>query len=97
MCRSLLQQCRQSALHQSDNQQTALADCPTDVDAVISTYTIRRETSNPTEVRFHRIVEIQPDLDSRIGYPSIPSHTMPVHRFICVYLHVFCVFLFHTA
>jgi len=40
---------------------------------VISAYPIRRETCNPAGGGFCRIVEIRPDPDSRIGYPSIPS------------------------
>ena len=39
----------------------------------ISTYPIRHETYNPAGGGFCRIVEIRPDPDSRIGYPSIPS------------------------
>jgi len=34
---------------------------------------IRRATCNPAGAGFDRIVEIQPDPDSRIGYPSIPT------------------------
>jgi len=70
------------AQHQSDNQQAALADCLADVDAIISTYPIRRETYNLGRVGFHRIVEIRPDLDSRIGYPSSPiSITTLLHYY----------------
>jgi len=32
---------------------------------------IRRATCNPAGAGFDRIVEIRPDPDSRIGYPSI--------------------------
>ena len=39
----------------------------------ISAYPIRRETCNPAGGGFCRIVEIRPDPDSRIGYPSIPK------------------------
>jgi len=35
---------------------------------------IRRATCNPAGDGFDRIVEIRPDPDSRIRYPSIPSH-----------------------
>ena len=34
---------------------------------------IRRATCNPAGAGFDRIVEIRPDPDSRIGYPSIPN------------------------
>ena len=34
---------------------------------------IRRATCDPAGAGFDRIVEIRPDPDSRIGYPSIPS------------------------
>ena len=34
---------------------------------------IRRATCNPARAGFYRIVEIRPDPDSRIGYPSIPN------------------------
>jgi len=39
----------------------------------IHAYPIRRETCNPAGGGFCRIVEIRPDPDSRIGYPSIPN------------------------
>ena len=39
----------------------------------ISADPIRRETCNPAGGEFCRIVEIQPDPDSRSGYPSIPN------------------------
>ena len=62
-----------SAQHQSDNQQTALANCLTDVDAVISTYTIWHKTCNPSGGGFRWVVEIRPDPNSWIRYLSIPS------------------------
>ena len=34
---------------------------------------IRRATCDPAGAGFDRIVEIRPDPDSRIGYPSIPN------------------------
>jgi len=83
---------RLSAQHQSDNQQSALADCLADVDAVISTFPIRREMCNPAGVGFHRIVEIRPDLDSRIGYLSIPNcYTFQSSVLIVTLLHTVCV------
>ena len=48
---------------------SAVAECLTDVDTVISAAPIRRNTCNPTLVGFRQIVEIQPDLDSRVGHP----------------------------
>jgi len=61
------------AYHQSDSQQAALADCLTDVDALITTCLICCETCNPGGVGFLQIVEIRPDPNSHIRYPSIPS------------------------
>ena len=37
---------------------------------------IRHETCNPAGGGFCRIVEIRPDPDSRIGYPSIPTYQL---------------------
>jgi len=60
------------AQRQSDNRQAASADCPTDVDTVISPNPIRCEICNPAGGRYCQVVEIQSDPDSWIGYPSIP-------------------------
>ena len=48
---------------------SAVADCLTDVDAVISIDLIRRETCNQ-ESFFRQIVVIWPDPDNRVGYLS---------------------------
>ena len=70
---------RLSAQHQSDNQQTALADCLADVDAVISIYPIGRETCNPDGVGFRQIVEIRRDPD-RISFH--PQYTVTFIKFV---------------
>jgi len=54
-----------------------LADCLTDIDAVISTYTIRHETCSLARGGLYCIMEIWLDPDSQIGYPSIPRN---VHK-----------------
>ena len=64
-----------SWLQQSDNRQATLADCLTDVDAVINTDPIRHETCNLAGGGFRLIVEISADPKSgyQMGYPSIST------------------------
>ena len=57
---------------------SAVADCLTDVDTVISTNPIWHETYDPAGVWFRRIVEIRPDTDNRVGYPSITKSNIPL-------------------
>jgi len=63
------------AQHQSDNWQPALADCPIDVDTVLSAGLNRHETCNLAGGGFCEKVEIRLDPDSWIGYLSILSCT----------------------
>ena len=53
---------------------------------------MRRATCNPAGAGFDRIVEIRPDPDSRIGYPSIPSFEFGHSRHCKTLLQVWHIF-----
>ena len=54
----------------------AVTSCGVNDGIVTRENPIRRATCNPTGAGFDRIVEIRPDPDSRIGYPSIPTYNL---------------------
>ena len=71
---------RLSAQHKSHNWQAALADCLTNVDAVVTACSMWCKTCNPVGVVFCRMVEIWLDPYTGIEYSSIYSH----NRWYCL-------------